>query len=730
MNATTDPAAIWLEPAELTPHPRNPRKNQPVDEVAESIAEFGFASPIVARAACRTIIAGHTRLKAAHKLGLTTVPVRLLDVTKEQALRLMLSDNRLAMLAAWDDEGLAALLRELDDDVALPGFDDGELQALSQDQPSDSEAQGINLVDTFGVPTFSVLDAKQGYWRERKRQWIRWLGDSSEGRAQELVNFSDSISVQNTSNTSVFDPVLTELSLRWFCPQGGLVLDPFAGGSVRGLVSARLGRKYFGIDIRAEQIKANEARWAEIQQSKAKGTQETAVDSPITNKAQLYSVSNPDELTPVERHGNFWVKRDDCFVYNGTNGNKVRSTLKIALKENAVGLVGVGSRHSPQITRVARVAQALGIPCRVHVPKGKDTPEIVDCRESGAEVIRHPAGYNSVIKKRAADDAEKSGWTLVPFAGESKITIACVQAQFSNVAKMLSKVNRIVVPVGSGMTLAGVLQALKKAGDTETPVLGVRVGGNPEPFLDRWAPAGWRDRVQIVKSKLKYSQHAPLVQLESVTLDPVYEAKCIPFLQLNDLLWVVGIRDNSPSAKLINDELMLPPIWMQGDSRNLNQILPSNYKADFLLTCPPYFDLEVYSDDPADISNAPNGYQGFLTAYQDLLHKACERLRENRFAVIVIGDVRDKKGFYRGLVSDTIKIVTDCGLHLYNDAVLAISIASASMRAPRYFQSSRKLANVHQRVLVFYKGERLKLPEQLEPFEAQDFASKFNLPTD
>lgn len=59
------------------------------------------------------------------------------------------------------------------------------------------------------------------------------------------------------SNTSIFDPVLCELMYNWFCPNGGHILDPFAGGSVRGIVAHYLGYKYTGIDIRQEQIDSN-----------------------------------------------------------------------------------------------------------------------------------------------------------------------------------------------------------------------------------------------------------------------------------------------------------------------------------------------------------------------------------------------------------------------------------------------------------------------------------------
>ena len=63
------------------------------------------------------------------------------------------------------------------------------------------------------------------------------------------------------SGTSIFDPVLCELAYRWFSPEGGVVLDPFSGGSVRGVVAAKLGRQYVGCDLRQEQVDSNRAQW-------------------------------------------------------------------------------------------------------------------------------------------------------------------------------------------------------------------------------------------------------------------------------------------------------------------------------------------------------------------------------------------------------------------------------------------------------------------------------------
>lgn len=122
----------------------------------------------------------------------------------------------------------------------------------------------------FIVPPFSVLDARQGEWQERKRAWIGMGIKSEEGRPNELIKMGQSMidlsggwTPANT-NTSIFDPVLCEIAYRWFAPPGGLILDPFAGGSVRGIVAGALGRAYFGVDLRAEQIAANERQRADL----------------------------------------------------------------------------------------------------------------------------------------------------------------------------------------------------------------------------------------------------------------------------------------------------------------------------------------------------------------------------------------------------------------------------------------------------------------------------------
>tara|TARA_R110000851_G_scaffold20690_1_gene62405 strand:+ start:49 stop:600 length:552 start_codon:yes stop_codon:yes gene_type:complete len=137
-------AATWEEIGTLTPWDQNPRHNSTaVDSVAASIERFGFGSPIIARESDRVVIAGHTRLQAAQKLGLDKVPVRFLDLDPAQARALALADNKLGEIAQWDSELLKSILldlKEFDESlVELTGWQN-ELDSLLQeyDESSDS----------------------------------------------------------------------------------------------------------------------------------------------------------------------------------------------------------------------------------------------------------------------------------------------------------------------------------------------------------------------------------------------------------------------------------------------------------------------------------------------------------------------------------------------------------------------------------------------------------------
>jgi len=156
------------------------------------------------------------------------------------------------------------------------------------------------------------------------------------------------------------------------------------------------------------------------------------------------------------------------------------------------------------------------------------------------------------------------------------------------------------------------------------------------------------------------------------------------------------------------------PVWIEGDSSHLAALCP-DVAADFVFTCPPYADLEVYSDDPRDLSTM--GYDDFLAAYRRIIAAAAGMLKPNRFAAFVVGDVRDRKGFYRAFPWETVRAFTDAGLRLYNDAVLITAIGSLPLRAGKPFASSRKLGKTHQNVLIFVKGNPRQATIAVGPVE-------------
>jgi ParB-like chromosome segregation protein Spo0J len=438
------PAYKTVSVESLVPYARNSRTHSPqqVDKIAASIREFGFLNPIITDGD-NGIVAGHGRVLAAQKLGLAELPcIEAAHLTEAQRRAYVIADNRLALDAGWDNDLLRVELQDLDAagfDLTLTGFELGEIEALNMEAdaavlPGEGENEGstASLADKFGIPPFSVLNAREGWWQNRKRAWLA-LGIRSEvGRDIDPTNVSANLPEGhymagrgNNEGGSIFDPTLCELAYSWFCPQGGTILDPFAGGSVRGIVASRLGRQYIGVELRPEQVEANR-----------------------------------------------------------TQGEQL-------------------------------------------------------CQD-------------------------------------------------------------------------------------------------------------------------------------------------------------------------------LPPVWHTGDSRNIDRIC-HDVQADFVFSCPPYADLEVYSDDPKDLSTLR--YEDFKPAYFEIIAKACSRLKDDRFACFVVGDVRDKRGNYYNFVGDTVEAFRAAGLHFYNEAILVTSVGSLPIRAGKQFTASRKLGKTHQNVLVFVKGDGKRATQACGPVE-------------
>ena len=461
------------DPREIVDNPQNWRRHPELQGAAleEALGRLGWIQRVVVNRRTGRLIDGHLRVELARRRGEEAVPVLYVDLDEEEERLALATLDPLSALAEPDTEQLLELLSEIDDvppaleemlaELAasreVEGLEDLTTPSRPEDRPS--------LEERFVVPPFSVLDARRGYWQERKRRWIdlgirgevgregmRGVGSSLSntvpnyyylktaveqriGREISNAEFEerylpsllpeDSVLARTEDGgiLSVFDPVLTEIMYRWFAPEGGRILDPFAGGSVRGIVAALLGYRYVGIELREEQVEANREQAREI------------------------------------------------------------------------------------------------------LPKDAPTPE-----------------------------------------------------------------------------------------------------------------------------------------------------------------------------------------WIVGDSR---EILPTLERESFdlVFSCPPYADLEVYSDDPRDLSTMD--YEAFLEAYREIIRSSVALLAEDRFAAFVVGEVRDRRGFYRGLVPATVEAFEAAGARLYNEAVYVTPVGSFAMRAGRMMARGRKLSKTHQNVLVFYKGDPRRIVEEL-----------------
>jgi DNA modification methylase len=244
----------------LIAYPENARthNDKQVAQIAESIKEFGFCAPCLVDEK-GVLIAGHGRVMAAQTLGLKTIPtISIEHLTPEQVKAYRLADNQLALNAGWDLELLGLEVSELKSDgfdIDLLGFDEQLILGGKYDYGAVGESKG-NLSEKFGIPPFSVLNTREGWWQDRRRAWVALGIESELGRGDNLIGLDPFASAIN-KGTSLFDPVLAEIAYRWFCPPKGDVLDPFAGGTVRGIVASKLGRRYVGVDLREEQVKAN-----------------------------------------------------------------------------------------------------------------------------------------------------------------------------------------------------------------------------------------------------------------------------------------------------------------------------------------------------------------------------------------------------------------------------------------------------------------------------------------
>lgn len=262
--------------ADLKHWDKNPRRitEDGIQRLKTQITELEQYKPLIV-ANDNIVIGGNMRLMAMRDLGFEEVWVSDIgQATEEKMIKVALSDNDRAGMT--DEDKLMIIVKDFPQ-IEWKNFsvDMGEPVNISDliNDEKDKEGEGDKkkLTDKFLIPPFSVFDTRQGYWQDRKRMWLGMGIESEVGRdgsllgLDKLKNLDYFSSSQENIGTSVFDPVVCELGYRWFNIEGGSILDPFAGGSVRGIVAEKLGYKYTGIDLSEKQILANRENAKKLQ---------------------------------------------------------------------------------------------------------------------------------------------------------------------------------------------------------------------------------------------------------------------------------------------------------------------------------------------------------------------------------------------------------------------------------------------------------------------------------
>lgn len=520
--------------------------------LAGAIDEIGYIHPVLVNKTTGRIIDGHLRIELALRSGVKKLPVSYVELSEDEERLALLSLDPIAAMAATDKENLDALLREVqtDDARVLEMLDAlAESAGINYYEGERADVENKTLAERFLVPPFSVLDARQGYWQERKNAWIS-LGIQSELGRGDVGGFPHGPSVtQNPDGT---------LQYRGASKDQWHKVAP--GGSPRP--SAKLGAdgKTKRGDGRGRTLKSRAGKQAD---------------------AQAYNSGGPGDLGRQYKGGLTFV-------------------TGVPRKDEVSGKILASGRK----------------------PQPADT-----YNERFDEKTRKALGAYAVI-----------GQSALPLDREGGTTGTSI---FDPVLCELAY--RWFCPAGASI-------------------------------LDPFAGGSVRG---IVAALLGHDYTGIDLRPEQVAA-------------------------NETQAETICKDKR--PAWIIGDSRDLLSLIPEDQTFDFVFSCPPYFDLEIYSDDERDLSNAGD-YAAFLRTYHEIISASVSRLRDNRFACFVVGDLRDKRGFYRNFVSDTIDAFQSCGALLYNEAILVTAIGSLSIRVGRQFQGYRKLGKTHQNVLVFYKGD-------------------------
>lgn len=328
---------VVVKLAELTPNPKNPRqiKEKNFKNLKKSVKQdkwmLGLDRIIVDEN--NVILSGHQRVKALMANGETEIKVcRALDLTPDEKERVLIRAN--VADGEWDMDTLANMF---DADF----LSDLGLDVIGSDSEwvDDPSSYG-KLTDDFVVPPMSVLDTRQGYWQDRKREWRGMVENRTETRDGTLL---PNIGGKGFQTASSLDPVLSEIICRWFCPEGGTAFDTFAGDVEFGYVAGTLGHKYTGIELRQEQVDSNTKRTAglpttyicddgrNVNKHIAANSQDLYFSCPPYYDLEQYSDLEND-ASNQETYADFYKILDEAF----TNGIK-------CLKDNRFAVIVVAN---------------------------------------------------------------------------------------------------------------------------------------------------------------------------------------------------------------------------------------------------------------------------------------------------------------------------------------------------------------------------------------------------
>lgn len=174
----------------------------------------------------------------------------------------------------------------------------------------------------------------------------------------------------------------------------------------------------------------------------------------------------------------------------------------------------------------------------------------------------------------------------------------------------------------------------------------------------------------------------------------------------------IEIREEQIKSNLIQLEkldIKRKPNWILGNSLDSKKLLKGK-KFDLVFTSPPYYNLEKYSKEKNDISNFKS-YEDFMDWYRLIFKQSIDLLKEDRFLVVKVGEIRRNRGDYYGFVADNVKLFCNLGLYFYNDFVLYNTLGSLGLRTSYNFNKTFKIGRCHQNVLVFWKGDLKKIEE-------------------